>query len=322
MSESLPFAMRAMSAAAAKAGLIDGTLSQQQQEAALRKLMENGKAIASEILPHFGEELRKLARANGGLTKALEENFNPALMRAKNTLTELMNTIWEGGMKDALTSIMRSFTDLGQESKGLATIIGTFLGGAIKGLTFPVAILYASIVDLIDIFKELTGTTTEDILSWTKWAANIAGATLGLWGLYRALKMVLGGLKLMGKAKDALTGATAVATGAKSTGSLSGAILSGVGNTVKTSAANAARVAGIPVATLAAMAAAKEYEQSNLSKSGSQMQSIYGATPPVLNIQIETSLDERGLDAKVRNSSWGVMNEVMTEAHMGMMPRN
>ena len=195
MGESLSFALRAMASAAAEAGLIDGTMSQQKQEAALRKLMENGKAIASEILPHFGKELQKLARANDGLAKALEDNFNPSLMRAKNTLTELMNTMWENGMKQAFTAITDSFTILGQESGTLAKTLSSFLGGAIMGLTFPVNLLLAGIGDLVSIIKDLTGTTDENFDSMLQWTSSILGAVAGFFALYKAISLVTNGLR-------------------------------------------------------------------------------------------------------------------------------
>lgn len=225
MGESLPFALRAMASAAAEAGLIDGTMSQQKQEAALRKLMENGKAIASEILPHFGKELQKLARANNGLAKALEDNFNPALMRAKNTLTELMNTMWENGMKQAFTSIVKSFTFVGQESKTLAATLSSFLGGAIKGLTFPVAMLVAGLTDLTTIMNDLFGISDETSKEFLTFTAKAAGVAAGLLGLFKIVKMLIGGVSAIAKgfgllsnsakgASAAVGGVTAAASGA------------------------------------------------------------------------------------------------------------
>tara|TARA_Y100000588_G_scaffold244854_1_gene259111 strand:- start:41334 stop:42314 length:981 start_codon:yes stop_codon:yes gene_type:complete len=199
MGESLPFALRAMASAAAEAGLIDGTMSQQKQEAALRKLMENGKAIASEILPHFGKELQKLARANNGLAKALEDNFNPSLMRAKNTLTELMNTMWENGMKQAFTSITDSFTVLGQEAGSLAKTLSSFLGGAIMGLTFPIKLLLAGIGDLVSFMKDLFGITDETADGFLTFTAKAAGVAAGLLGLFKIVKMLVGGVSAIAK---------------------------------------------------------------------------------------------------------------------------
>lgn len=193
MGESLPFALRAMASAAAKAGLIDGTMSQQKQEAALRKLMENGNAIASEILPHFGKELQKLARQNDGLAIAMEKNFNPALQRAHDTLVDLMIPAFEG-MKPGLMAVLRSFTRIGEEGGTLAKVLGSLVGGAITGLTAPVAFLVGGLTDLVTLFKEVTGVSDETTESILTFGAKAAGIASGLFGLFRILKLIKTGL--------------------------------------------------------------------------------------------------------------------------------
>ncbi|UZV41166.1 tape measure protein [Vibrio phage vB_VpaM_R16F] len=182
-----------MSAAAAKAGLIDGTMSQQKQEAALRKLMENGNAIASEILPHFGKELQKLARENNGLAIAMEQNFNPALQRAKDTIIDLEVAAFDG-LKPSLMAVLRSFTRVGEEGNTLAKTLGTLVGGAITGLTFPIALVVSGLTDLVTLFKEVTGVSDETTESFLGFVAQAAGVTLGLFGLFRALKLMRTGL--------------------------------------------------------------------------------------------------------------------------------
>ncbi|UUW39700.1 putative tape measure protein [Vibrio phage VPMCC14] len=196
LGESLPFALRAMTTAAAKAGLIDGTLSQQKQEAALRKLMENGKLIASEVLPNFGKELQRLANDGNALQRALDENLGPALGRANNTLQEMMVSTFSG-LSPALKTILDSFTEVGQESKGLAKIIGSTLGATLLGLTFPIAMTVGGLIDLINLLKEMTGTSDETFNEILKWTFGILGLAAGVFTLVKAIRMLTKGFKTL-----------------------------------------------------------------------------------------------------------------------------
>lgn len=226
MGESLPFALRAMASAAAKAGLIDGTMSQQKQEAALRKLMENGNAIASEILPHFGKELQKLARQNNGLAIAMEKNFNPALQRAHDTLVDLMIPAFEG-MKPSLMAVLRSFTRIGEEGNTLAKTLGSLVGGAITGLTFPISMLVAGLTDLVTLFKEITGVSDETTESILVFGAKAVGIAAGLFGLFRVLKLIKTGLGWVFGGFNKVT--TASTTAAKGIGVVTGAARTALG---------------------------------------------------------------------------------------------
>jgi len=144
MGDRMPIALIAMENAARAAGLA-------VDEVGLDKLMEQGK-LGLEVFPHFATELRKLANNNNAVSKAIKENFAPALGRATNTLKMLSNEIFEGGLKEGLLFVLNSFTDLGSEGKNLARTIGSVLGGAIVGLTFPFKMLYAIVYDVANFF--------------------------------------------------------------------------------------------------------------------------------------------------------------------------
>ena len=118
----------------------------------INKLMERGELTVEKILPAFNKQLELLANNNNAYSKAVKENFAPALGRATNTLKMLSNEIFEGGLKDGLLFVLNSFTDLGSESKNLARTIGSVLGGAVVGLTFPFKMLYAIVYDVANFF--------------------------------------------------------------------------------------------------------------------------------------------------------------------------
>ena len=167
-------------------------------EIGIDKLMEQGKLTTDLVLPFFAKNLRDLANNNDALTKALEQNFQPALGRATNTLRDLSNEIFQGGLKDGLLFVLNTFSDLGKESKGLAQTLGSVLGGAIMGLTFPFKLLYAAMVDVANFMGlEMNG----DIIKMT---SAIMSAVAGALLLGKALKLIgsaAGGIK---KVNDAL----------------------------------------------------------------------------------------------------------------------
>ena len=184
-------AMQLLTAAAKEAGLA-------VEEIGIDKLMERGELTVEKILPFFNKELLKIAENNNAYSKAIRENFAPALGRATNALKELSNEIFQGGLKDGLLFVLNTFSDLGKESKGLAQILGSVLGGAVMGLTFPFKLLYAAMVDIANFMGlEMSG----DIIKMT---SSIMGAVAGALLLGKALKLIgsaAGGIK---KVNDAL----------------------------------------------------------------------------------------------------------------------
>lgn len=176
-------------------------------EIGIDKLMEQGKLTTDLVLPFFAKNLKELANNNDALTKALRENFQPALGRASNTLKDLANDVFQGGLKDGLIFVLNSFSDLGKESRGLAQALGSVLGGAVMGLTFPFKLLYAILVDISNL---LGFEMNNDVLKLT---ASLLGAVTGAVLLGKALKVIAGTAGAIKAVSKAMGGMGSMASG-------------------------------------------------------------------------------------------------------------
>lgn len=209
MGDRLPVAITAMELAAKDAGLaID--------EVGLDKLMEQGK-LTMDVLPFFSARLREFANNNDAFAKAAKYNYAPALTRMNNVFMDLKNNVFIG-LKPALVAMMNAFSAVGKESMGVAKIVGSTLGSAFLGLTFPIAITVGAIYDLVEIFKELTGVTDENFQEMVKWGFGAFGFTVGLIAMYKITMKLVGAFNLLKKTgevvRDTLskTGETAAKT--------------------------------------------------------------------------------------------------------------
>ncbi|TOA24634.1 hypothetical protein, partial [Vibrio parahaemolyticus] len=106
-----------------------------------------------------------------------------------NNVLELGNEFFKG-LKPALMAITKSFNLLAGEGKGLAKVIGTGLGSAIKAASFPFAMLGALCIDLYNAFKDLTGATDEGITKFATVGAKVLGLSFGLAKLIKGFKML------------------------------------------------------------------------------------------------------------------------------------
>lgn len=205
LGDRMPIFLRALEEGAKAAGLA-------VDEVGIDKLMEQGK-LTLDILPHVSKALSDIARNNNAVEKAVSQNFAPALGRATNTLKDFANSIFKG-MKPAMVSILNSFSAVGDQSKNLAITIGSFLGGAIRGLTFPVAMLVAGLTDLTTIIGDLFGISSETSKEFLTFAAGAAGMAVGLMGLFRIVKMLVNGVSLLASGFGAVSAGAASATAA------------------------------------------------------------------------------------------------------------
>lgn len=192
--------MRAMTAAALDAGLIAGTVPEKEREAALFKLMEQGKLLSADILPKFAKQLQNLANNNDGVAIALEKNFAPALSRAQNQLKILSNEFFEG-LKPALMEMLSNFVDIGGESGNLAKVLGRTLGNALSWLTFPIRLVVAALADIRYYIKELTGMSDEFEGKLLTWALTAFTLYKVIKKLVQGLALLKGGLKAIEKVK-------------------------------------------------------------------------------------------------------------------------
>ena len=212
--------MRAMSAAAVKAGLIDGSKTSQEREAALFKLMEQGKLISSDILPHFGKELSNLANNGGELTTYLEKGLSPQLGRARNNLVELQNEMAKG-MRPATVNLLNGFNDLSKEGNNLAFFLGKVLGGAMVTLGLIVRLPVAAFMDLSYWISDTLGLSKEQTDAFIGLAGSTLGVALSIWAIRKAvlgLATAYGVLKAAKAALGALAGVDGDGKGGKGKG--------------------------------------------------------------------------------------------------------
>ena len=219
----LPFAMRAIASAAVDVGLINEALSSQEREAAVFKLMENGKLLSHQILPAFGRELSNLANNNDELTKALENNLSPALGRAQNRLTEIQKSLYDG-LKPSIMFAVEGFDDLGSEAQGLSYFLGKVLGGAILTLSTLIRLPIAALMDLGYWLKTTLNLTDEQAELFKAWIPTLIGVAGATWLVVKAVMALVAGYRLL---KVAKTAAGALIAGEASTGKKGG----GVGGT-------------------------------------------------------------------------------------------
>ncbi|HCG8756067.1 TPA: hypothetical protein NKB00_000654 [Vibrio parahaemolyticus] len=189
LAEASPGVVTHLVNAAVALGKIDKNLSAIDKEKALRKLMERGQLISSEILPELGRQLTLASNKGGLLEDSLQNSLGTNLAIATNNLKELGNELFSG-LKPALLAVTQGFNLLAGEGKGLAKIIGKGLGAAILTITAPFMLLGAAIIDTYTIFKELTGATDEGITKFATMGATILGLSFGITRL-------IGGFKLL-----------------------------------------------------------------------------------------------------------------------------
>ncbi|MCE3221743.1 tape measure protein [Vibrio diabolicus] len=189
LAESSAGSVQQMINAAVALGKIDKNLSEVDKERAFRKLMKDGKLLASEILPEFGRQLSIAANRNDQLAWSLRTGLGPQLSIAKNNVLELGNEFFKG-LKPALMAITKSFNLLAGEGKGLAKVLGSGIGSALKAISFPFVMLGALLIDAYNGFKDLTGATDEGITKFATFGAKVLGLSFGLTKLIKGFKML------------------------------------------------------------------------------------------------------------------------------------
>ena len=214
--EVLPNAVQLMAKATQDAGLsVNGTVAE------MNKLMEQGKLLSADVLPHFARNMRTAANANGALDQSLEKNLNPALGRTLLTVQDLSNEIFKG-LKPSVMFALDGFNEMGKESRSLANGIGAVLGGAILGLTFPIKLVSSAFQDLRFIMKDTFNITDEAESKFFKLAGTVVGLATSFVLMAKAAKLaksVLGGAKAM--ASTGAKGASVMKQAGPTTGSYS-----------------------------------------------------------------------------------------------------
>ncbi|ELI0612290.1 hypothetical protein Q8V59_004216 [Vibrio vulnificus] len=160
---------------------------------------------------------------------------------------------------------------------------------------------------LLDFVKSVSSVVKEWNLSGTT-VAQITGVTASLWAvskLFSPLKAIVSGALEIAKFTGVTSGITTAATTAIGGGA-------GAMGAVRSAAMIGSR-AIVPLGVLAALGSVKPYEQTALSKSGSQMGVIYGTTSPV-KVEVNNTFDKDGFHTEIKQISQDTLNNEMVKA--------
>lgn len=211
LAERLPFAFEAMERATAK--LLG---KEKLARGELDKMLEQGQLMAKDVLPHFSEELLKLASANGGLAKATESTL-AQMARMQNAWTRLKLEIGSSGFIEEVTNLFITLTESMNEGEGFATVFGAALEivvGVIRDLWYLLSHIPTELWVLLGIFMLYTypilaigAAITTVILLISDLVQALTGVDDtffgALWDAMQGLPAILG--NLLTKIMDSLT---------------------------------------------------------------------------------------------------------------------
>lgn len=198
INEALPgFKQRLL--AAAKAAKMIG---EKDNWDAFKKLMQDGKALTSKILPALSREMDRFVVDSGA---KIGEGLNPTIGRATNALQTFKLNILDSGMQDGLIFILKSFKEITKAVEGsekstnnLATFIGGFFQSAVATLAYTLQVIPAILEDTKNFMVELTGVTREREDSFMRLTSSVLGVAAALGILYKGIKLLKGAKNLIG----------------------------------------------------------------------------------------------------------------------------
>lgn len=204
MAERIPFVREALEKGAQSAGLLSKNLSGTELTQAFFKLMQNGEAIAVDILPFFNKELRDLANNNDAVANAIRFNLAPALGSANANLQELQNSVFKGGVKNAVMFLLNGFNSTAEQAQGLATFIGGALAGALTAVGTVVRFVTAAFLDLRHIIHDITGITQAGENKFLAQLGTIVGAIGAVVAAWKGIQAIRRGRRDRITEKDIL----------------------------------------------------------------------------------------------------------------------
>lgn len=159
------------------------------------KAVEAGKIMASEVMPKFADELKKIANTNGALA-ATTQKTRAEMQRFLNQLTFAKDTIFQSGGDDGLSYMFKSFSEI---LEGLAPLTKA-LGGIFKGVASVIAasmkLIAAPIEIVVQTISKLWSALGIGDHGTTKfWAVAGATGTLVLLATrFKMVKDIIGGI--------------------------------------------------------------------------------------------------------------------------------
>ncbi len=145
------------------------------------KAVEAGKIMASEVMPKFADELKKVANANGALGEVTKKT-RAELNRFLNQLTYAKDEIFQGGMDDGLSALFGTLADTLENLKPIAKVIGALFKGVVSVLTGAFKLLITPIEIVTQSIADLWGMLGADGGVWGQkiWSLVGAGGVLAL----------------------------------------------------------------------------------------------------------------------------------------------
>jgi tape measure domain-containing protein len=167
----------------------------------LLALVATGKLTAEEFLPKLTKALKD---SNSGFAAMAEESKRIAFGRFKTAITDLRNTIFQGGFGQGLADLANTMSEILMKAKPLGAFLGGTFRGILLGLATPVMILVAALVDLVNILSEIffdkafidLDKTDLDLIALT---GTIGGLAIGLGALSVVLVKIVGIFKSLRK---------------------------------------------------------------------------------------------------------------------------
>ncbi|EJO3996040.1 hypothetical protein NRI82_004156 [Vibrio vulnificus] len=272
-----------------------------------RHLRDTGRSDNERrsFLEDFASDLSRVNFTQFRQTQAIREryglNLNQEQMQKLSTAS-FNSTMISDSFARLQDSFLIGFTDsektaklldLMNELKPVAEGLGKFTSDFASGL--------------LDFVKSVSGIVKEWNISGTT-VAQITGVTSSLW----AMSKLFSPIKAIVKSAMDLAKFTGVTSGITTATS---AIGGGAG--AMSAARNAAMIGSraiVPLGVLAALGSVKPYEQTALSKSGSQMGVIYG-TPSPVKVEVNNTFDKDGFHTEIKQISQDTLNDEMVKAY-------
>lgn len=120
------------------------------------KAVEAGKIMATDVMPKFASELKKIANTNGALD-ATTKKTNAQMQRFFNQLTLAKDAIFGGGMDEGLSYMFDKLSSVLVDLQPLLKAVGGAFKGVATVVTSGVKLIMAPITLLIHAISGLWG---------------------------------------------------------------------------------------------------------------------------------------------------------------------
>ncbi|AUR91503.1 coil containing protein [Vibrio phage 1.161.O._10N.261.48.C5] len=194
LGDRMPIALEAMTKASVKAGVVTEDMIKKFGSAsgAMEKLMENGKLYSKDILPFFGEEIRKVV--SPGLENAMKGNI-AWMGRMVNAAENAAYKIGESGWLDGLTEVFKSIAKMLKENELVFEEFGEFMGKVFKTFAWAVDNIVSPVVSAFGSVLKFVNDSAAGLA--TTLGAVVATILGKFWKPLKKVVKELGGMKVV-----------------------------------------------------------------------------------------------------------------------------